>query len=60
MAKQKKVKFMDMKITNHSIDEAEKKVTLLFKAVRELGEEKIDVKIDFFAKKEVTDRDFDI
>ena len=53
MAKQKKVKFLDMKITNHSIEEAEKKVMLLFKAAKELGKEKIDVKIDFFVKKEV-------
>lgn len=42
-----------MKITNHSIDEAEKKVLLLFRAARELEEQKIDVKIDFFAKRDV-------
>jgi hypothetical protein len=56
----KKVKFLDMKITNHSVNDMEKKVMELFRVVRTLGEEKIDVKIDFFAKKPVGEDDFDI
>lgn len=52
MAK-KKVKFMDITIKNRSIDEAEKEVMNLFKAVREMGNDKIDVKVSFSTLKEV-------
>ena len=53
MTERKKVKFLDAHVKNVSVDEAEKEVIALFKAVRELGEDKIDVKIVFSALKEL-------
>ena len=50
--KKKKQKFLDMKLSNHSIDEAEQKVNSLFQAVRVLGKQKVDVKIEFYEEKE--------